>query len=1331
VVPILEKFANKFILAAFPVLKNTTIAAYKNAYKNFLQEYPEFEYQPTQQYDSKIDKDVVIRNHMNRIPEFGKGAGMLRRNMGKFDDKNDQNDKNDNQNNQNNNKNRGKFQHSRYYPGVRHRIPVDISVGSIVKEYIKENEKKIYNYINQVNNPGNPPKTPFKQSKPPTISPKNPPNAHLPLPHINLSAGSGKFDGWATEYILSELGTLQLELIAVSDILGNPIFYELGEAIMRHITINYLTQSIQMEHLFRVMKGLKERKERGYGTNYGGENNDGEDGIDREDAKDKKDGKDGKDEKDTNLSSEPHFTADMITDDIVELYQEYIGKLYELYRSSNNPILDMIKHIQNDQNDDKNSNPSSSITSSETPSLPLTSPSDSLPPRPILPQFNFPTFYRSKPPHIINTSSGMTFGGLGDSFFEVLLKQWILLGKNHSFLQNLYLDSVRGLQLYNYFEVNGIGMVGLFQPNQDELYLPGLMIDGGQNGSNGPKKGQIGQQQNGILSKLSSSLDDNDNNNDNNDVIMLTDLLNSAIELSIQTQNEKHNSDNNPSNIVNLFIPNDDSTAIQSPPLMDPNTNGIENFTHKYISSGDALQFPPLPTTTTLQSPPLPDSNSLNEVNIPLKSLPGSQNEIQLPPLIPPNQLQYPPLPPNSIDSKDEQLLLGSGNDITAGGHIVELNISSDLTSLPPPDTSLQYPPLPGSDMNSIQYPPLESPNHSIIPSLLTQTAETNLQSPPLPEPTSIQSPPLPEPTDIQLPPLGEAMGIQYPPLVAAKDGNKKPLFVLETNTPGDNTDEEVKNTNSLIDALKLLLQQRVNEMGRLKKNGSKGGEKNDKKLHTNQTNNTPPIHTRQTSTLQLSSEHLNCFAGGMLGLGVFHGVVNNVDERQKHLYLAEQLTIGCSLSYLSSLHNQSISSESFSLLTYDLNYTLPTPPFNHNIYVPVVNDKEYRKRGNVGSVIIDYDNCNDVDDYGRDGIFGKEIIKVKGQKSDEKNDKIEKQCPKDENKFEKINLIKNNNHNMNLTTYHIDTFFNTKTDPNGQFILRRHQIVESEDNNKDQKNNNFKNNGNNISSNLPKNSPPTMHNNPIKLTPSSPTKKPLKPYESRFDEVILENRPPKGSPYHNSDHYSMNPAMFRSLLRPETVESLYILHSITKSPIYRDIAWYIAQAIHVTCSQEYGYTAVAFHTLNHAYVDKDVLREQNDKNLQCFDKSDQTDDDDDKMAGKNEQTTGKNKLDDDYCHYHPHGFYSYRPEYLLETTIKLIDQQDSWFIAETLKYLYLIFTDDDDDDNDGNASRIEHKNEKKIGMSDFKANNLLDNWVFTTEAHLLRQRAHLPFILP
>jgi hypothetical protein len=211
-----------------------------------------------------------------------------------------------------------------------------------------------------------------------------------------------------------------------------------------------------------------------------------------------------------------------------------------------------------------------------------------------------------------------------------------------------------------------------------------------------------------------------------------------------------------------------------------------------------------------------------------------------------------------------------------------------------------------------------------------------------------------------------------------------------------------------------------------------------------------------------------------------------------------------------------------------------------------------------------------------------------------------------------------------------------------------------------------------------------------------------------------------------------MNPAMFRSLLRPETVESLYILHSITKSPIYRDIAWYIAQAIHVTCSQEYGYTAVAFHTLNHAYVDKDVLREQNDKNLQCFDKSDQTDDDDDdKMAGKNEQTTGKNKLDDDYCHYHPHGFYSYRPEYLLETTIKLIDQQDSWFIAETLKYLYLIFTDDDDDDNDGNASRIEHKNEKKIGMSDFKANNLLDNWVFTTEAHLLRQRAHLPFILP
>ncbi len=45
-------------------------------------------------------------------------------------------------------------------------------------------------------------------------------------------------------------------------------------------------------------------------------------------------------------------------------------------------------------------------------------------------------------------------------------------------------------------------------------------------------------------------------------------------------------------------------------------------------------------------------------------------------------------------------------------------------------------------------------------------------------------------------------------------------------------------------------------------------------------------------------------------------------------------------------------------------------------------------------------------------------------------------------------------------------------------------------------------------------------------------------------------------------------------LLRPETVESLYILNFLTKDPIYREWGWEIFQSIEKYCKTTYGYGA-------------------------------------------------------------------------------------------------------------------------------------------------------------
>ena len=102
--------------------------------------------------------------------------------------------------------------------------------------------------------------------------------------------------------------------------------------------------------------------------------------------------------------------------------------------------------------------------------------------------------------------------------------------------------------------------------------------------------------------------------------------------------------------------------------------------------------------------------------------------------------------------------------------------------------------------------------------------------------------------------------------------------------------------------------------------------------------------------------------------------------------------------------------------------------------------------------------------------------------------------------------------------------------------------------------------------------------------------------------------------------------------MRPETVESYFVLWRLTKDPKYREWGWQVAQALELNCKVEGGYSG---------------LRDVNI--LKSYD-----------------------------------------------------DVQQSFFLAETLKYLYLLFSND--------------------SLLD------LDLWVFNTEAHPLPIKGVNPF---
>ena len=46
-------------------------------------------------------------------------------------------------------------------------------------------------------------------------------------------------------------------------------------------------------------------------------------------------------------------------------------------------------------------------------------------------------------------------------------------------------------------------------------------------------------------------------------------------------------------------------------------------------------------------------------------------------------------------------------------------------------------------------------------------------------------------------------------------------------------------------------------------------------------------------------------------------------------------------------------------------------------------------------------------------------------------------------------------------------------------------------------------------------------------------------------------------------------------ILRPETAESLFVLHEVTKNPVYRDWGWEIFSAIEARCRTAHGYGSV------------------------------------------------------------------------------------------------------------------------------------------------------------
>ncbi len=140
-----------------------------------------------------------------------------------------------------------------------------------------------------------------------------------------------------------------------------------------------------------------------------------------------------------------------------------------------------------------------------------------------------------------------------------------------------------------------------------------------------------------------------------------------------------------------------------------------------------------------------------------------------------------------------------------------------------------------------------------------------------------------------------------------------------------------------------------------------------------------------------------------------------------------------------------------------------------------------------------------------------------------------------------------------------------------------------------------------------------------------------------------------------------------RYRLRPEYVESLFYAYRVTGEGRYRDWAWQAFMAMQDHCRTQWSFAGVA-----------DVMDER---------KSMVADDEDDDNANSKKNNKKGNGGD---------GGEPNSAE-VEEEALNCIDEQESFWTAETLKYLYLIFED----------------------VERYK----LDDWVFTTEGHLVKRR--------
>jgi len=87
----------------------------------------------------------------------------------------------------------------------------------------------------------------------------------------------------------------------------------------------------------------------------------------------------------------------------------------------------------------------------------------------------------------VTTGSTITWGAMGDSFYEYLLKYWLLTGKRHEQYKRMYLDAVKGMVAKLLFTEDGLTFIaesknGRVDKKMDHLvcFVPGTLALGAQ-----------------------------------------------------------------------------------------------------------------------------------------------------------------------------------------------------------------------------------------------------------------------------------------------------------------------------------------------------------------------------------------------------------------------------------------------------------------------------------------------------------------------------------------------------------------------------------------------------------------------------------------------------------------------------------------------------------------------------------------------------------------------------------------------------------------------------------------------------------------------------------